>query len=581
MVKSKEKINKLTRNLKFTWKFTKGARKYLLYFFMFSLSLIVFSAIIPTFKGKQIIYVNNSNWNKLINLTIIIFIFEVLINIFRYFYRKNNQLFYRKTLLNIQMALSEEILKLETEEIDNNTSGLFINRINNDTGGLAVVFENLIDVITEIVTNFGILIAIFLINKKVFLFYVITITILFILNRIRIRRKFKTEKELRKVNEKITGIIGEMIRGLKDIKVLNSEKNFVNKVRKNIEESNDKRYNMLKVDRKLSLLSGSIQDVFDLCFILLGIYLIINSELTIENFVIIYMYKGRLYNLLNYFTSMLEILKDYNLSAERVFSLFDNEEFKKESFGTTKLKKVKGDFEFKNINFSYKENIKIIDNMNFKINANETVAFVGKSGVGKSTIFSLLTRLYHPQSGNILIDGVDINELTKDSIRSNISIITQSPYIFNLSIKDNLKIVKPNLTKEEMINACKNASLHDFIMSLPDKYDTIVGEGGVTLSGGQRQRLAIARAFIRNTEIVLFDEATSALDNETQENIQKAINNLQKTKTILIIAHRLSTVINSDRILLIDEGKIKGEGTHEELLKNNSLYKKLYTSELK
>ena len=161
------------------------------------------------------------------------------------------------------------------------------------------------------------------------------------------------------------------------------------------------------------------------------------------------------------------------------------------------------------------------------------------------------------------------------------TIINQSPYIFNLSIYDNLKIVAPKATKQDMINACKMANLHDFIMSLPDKYNTIVGEGGITLSGGQRQRLAIARALIQKTEIILFDEATSALDNETQDEIQKAIDNMKREYTILIIAHRFSTVINSDKILFMEDGVIKDEGTHEELLKRNKSYKELYELELK
>ena len=221
----------------------------------------------------------------------------------------------------------------------------------------------------------------------------------------------------------------------------------------------------------------------------------------------------------------------------------------------------------------------MLKGLSFKVKANETVAFVGKSGAGKTTIFSLLCKLYDVNGGQIKIDGVDIRELDEESIRNNITIISQNPYIFNMSIKDNLKLVKENITDEEIKKACELACLDDFVESLPNKYDTVVGEGGVNLSGGQRQRLAIARAFIQETEIILFDEATSALDNETQAKIQQAINNLKENYTILIIAHRLSTIINSDRILVIDDGKIVGEGKHNELLKTNKIYKNLYNSE--
>ena len=223
----------------------------------------------------------------------------------------------------------------------------------------------------------------------------------------------------------------------------------------------------------------------------------------------------------------------------------------------------------------------VLKDLSFKVDANTTVAFVGKSGSGKTTIFNLLAKLYDIDDGEILIDNVNINELTEQSIRGNMTIINQNPYIFNLSIYDNLKIVAPRATKEDMIDACKLANLHEFIMSLPDQYDTVVGEGGITLSGGQRQRLAIARALIQKTEIILFDEATSALDNETQDEIQKAIDNMKNKYTILIIAHRFSTVINSDKIYFMEDGVIKASGTHKDLLKKSKSYKELYELELK
>ena len=193
----------------------------------------------------------------------------------------------------------------------------------------------------------------------------------------------------------------------------------------------------------------------------------------------------------------------------------------------------------------------------------------------------MLDKLYTVDQGEILIDGININKLDKSSIRDNISIINQSPYIFNFSIKENLSLVKKDATMEEIIEVCKIAKLHDYIMTLSNGYDTLVGESGVMLSGGQKQRLAIARALLKKTEIILFDEATSALDNETQKEIQEAINSMKGEYTILIIAHRLSTVIGSDRIFVIDDGEKVAEGSHKELMATNELYKKLYKTELK
>ena len=253
--------------------------------------------------------------------------------------------------------------------------------------------------------------------------------------------------------------------------------------------------------------------------------------------------------------------------------------YKKEKFGNVHLDKINGDFEFRNVDFSYGKT-KVLKNLSFKIAANSTVAFVGKSGSGKTTIFNLLAKMYDVDSGQILIDNHDIKTLDKDTIRGNITIISQNPYIFNMSIKENLLLVKNDLTDEEMKEACKLACLDKFIENLENQYDTVIGEGGVNLSGGQKQRLAIARALIQKTEIILFDEATSALDNETQYEIQKAIENMEGEYTILIIAHRLSTRKKANKIFYLENGKIIDSGNHEYLINNCESYKHLYETEI-
>ena len=245
------------------------------------------------------------------------------------------------------------------------------------------------------------------------------------------------------------------------------------------------------------------------------------------------------------------------------------------------IEKVNGDFEFKDVVFGYNKDRTVLNKLSFNVKANETVGFVGKSGSGKTTIFNLLCKMYDIDDGEIKIDRYNIDTLDEESIRGSITIISQNPYIFNMSIRDNLKLVKDDLTDKEMIEACKIACLDDFVNTLPNKYDTVIGEGGVTLSGGERQRLAIARAFIQKTEIILFDEATSALDNETQSKIATALNNLKREYTILIIAHRFSTIVNCDKIYYISNGKVIDSGTHSELLKTCNEYKHLYESEIK
>ncbi len=388
------------------------------------------------------------------------------------------------------------------------------------------------------------------------------------------------DKKYRRQSEKTNGLVSELVRGIRDIKMLFAKDSFLDEIDENIDDLTKSQFALRNTEINYNCLIDSTYDIFELLLILLCVYLIINGHLTIASAIVLYNYRGRVFdNLMRNVGSLLEEVRGFNLSCNRVFALLDSSEFTKEKFGSTHIDNINGNFEFKNVCFSYGNN-EVLKNMSFKVKTNQTIAFVGKSGAGKTTIFSLLCKLYNVDSGNILIDGIDISELDEESIRNNITIISQNPYIFNMSIKDNFKLVKRNVTEAEIIDACKMAYLDDFIQTLPDKYDTIVGEGGVTLSGGQRQRLAIARAFVQNTKIILFDEATSALDNETQSYIQKAINNMKDKYTILIIAHRLSTVIDADKIMVVDDGRIVDSGTHTKLLKNNKLYKKLYESEI-
>ena len=311
------------------------------------------------------------------------------------------------------------------------------------------------------------------------------------------------------------------------------------------------------------------------------VYLIQSNTITVAIAIALFNYKNDvMVNLMEKISQLFNEAKNFNISCTRVFSIVDDIILKKESFGKKHLTEVDGNFEFKNVTFEYNKEIPVIKNLSFKVKSGQTVGFIGKSGVGKTTIFSLLCKLYEINSGEILIENTNINKLDEESIRGNITIISQNPYIFNLSIRDNLKLVKENLTEKEMIEACKTACLDDFIETLPQKYDTILGESGIMLSGGQKQRLAIARAFVQKTKIILFDEATSALDNETQAKVQKAIDNLKDEYTILIIAHRLSTIVNCDNIKIIENGKISIEGTHEELLSKSDKYKKLCRTEL-
>lgn len=567
------------KNVRKSYRYAKDSKKNFIYYLIGSVILCIIGAIVPIFTAKQILNISNGIWDELLYSTIAVFGLEIFRNTFSFIAGRNASKFYRTTLKNIQVGISTEILKTTSKEFNKKSSGYFIERISSDSGKIADIYLNICDCITEIVTNIGILVSIFILNKYIFLFYVFFLIILFLIQKKKNDVYQKNDKEYRKKKEKATSLITELVRGAKDVKVLNAEESFLKESEQRISVAQEWRYKMFLTNRTFRLVYNNLRDILDFSYVLLVIFLIKRELLIIPTAIILFNYRNQIVYTLDYVGMLMEYIKDFNLSANRVFQIIESDA--KEQFGTKHLEHVEGNFEFKHVSFSYEEDEPVLKDVNFKIHANETVSFVGRSGSGKSTIFNLLCKLYEPNSGEITIDGCNIKKLDKDSIRGNISIINQNPYIFNMSIRENLAIVKEGLTEDEMIEACKMACLHDFIMTMPNGYDTVVGEGGVSLSGGQRQRLAIARALVQKTEIILFDEATSALDNETQKEIQNAIDNMQGEYTILIIAHRLSTVINSDRLILLEDGKITGTGTHQELLKTNKSYQRLYELELK
>lgn len=568
-------------NLKKAWIYGKGQKKYIIGYIIFNIIFIFINLFVPILSAKAIVELTNNKLNQVVFIGFVILVVELLRNFANYITGYFRQQIYRETYSKIETTLGAEILKIENQSLDEKGSGLFIQRLTNDASKIADIFVVLNIYLTNILTDIGIFLAVFIINKVVFFYLLLTICTIFVVEKKRTNVVNAQDKIYRKKNERVSGFIGELVRGAHDIKMLNAENSFIKELDSKIIDLNNEKYKMDEKNRNYILLSATLSDIFSTGNIILSVFLITQNLLSIPNALVINNYLGRLTSIIYFVSQFLEKVKDFNLSSERVFAIMDSKEFGKEKFGKKHIDKVNGDFEFKNVTFTYANGHKVIDNMNFKIKANSTVAFVGKSGSGKTTVFNLLCKMYNIDSGKITIDGIDIKELDKDSIRGNITIISQNPYIFNLSIRDNLRLVKENITDEEMIEACRTACLEDFIKSLPDGYDTVIGEGGINLSGGERQRLAIARALVQKTEIILFDEATSALDNETQANIKKAIDNMKNEYTILIIAHRLSTVIDCDRILFLDEGKIKAEGTHKELLRTCKNYRNLYEAELK
>ena len=566
-------------NLKKTWKYIKSAKMNLVGYGAVSILEAIISAILPLLSAKVILNITNGVINQLVISALVVFFIEIILYVMYYFKSFFYRRIYQKTLINIQKSLAKEILNLEIAEIDKNSSGLFIDRLNKDTQDIAGLFMEYTYWISYIITNVGVLFTVFVLNKYLFVYALISSIVVFIINRKRIAKQYEVQKELKVLQESKTGLTSELVRGIRDIKVLNANNTILKQINEKIEETTKKEVKIINIRNFYNYIENNTRAISDLGFIIIGCFLYNKALLTIPTFVIIYNYQSKIKNLLTGMVQLSEYNKKFSVSANRVFEVIDNVKFKKEKFGNVEIKKLDGNIIFENVSFGY-DKTKIINDMSFEIKPNERIAFVGKSGAGKTTIFSLITRLYKSNKGKILLDGNNINDLTCSTIRDNMSIITQNPYIFNFSIKENLLMAKENATMKEIREACKMACIDDYIMSLPDKYNTMVGENGVILSGGQKQRIAIARALLMKTEIILFDEATSALDNETQSKIQEAINNLRGEYTILIVAHRLSTTIDSDRIFVVEDGKIVDSGSHRELLKKSEIYKSLYNKDL-
>lgn len=573
-------MNDFSTNIKFAWKYAKDQKSKIIGFMICNFFHIIISIVVPILSAKIMVYLTDNELIQVLMVALVLFFVEISRNVISYLCRYFSQVTYRETFTKLQLDLGRSILKLQNSSIDANSSGVFIQRLTTDTSKMADVFNLVNYHLLDILTNIGIFAAVLIIDYRVFVYLFIMVLIIGLVERKRISLVNEKDKEFRKKNENVSGFVGELVRGVRDIKMLSAEKSFLGELHTKLVALNKDRYEMTKISREYNFLSGSLRDFLDLSMICLLVYLIYVGDLSIAVALVVYNYMGRVTHIVDSYSFLLEGLKDFNLSTSRIYAIINGKEFPKEKFGKEHIDKIKGNFEFKNVSFEYKDNEPVLSDLSFKVKSGSTMAFVGKSGTGKTTIFNLLCKMYDVDKGSILLDGHNINDLDKDSIRNNITIISQNPYIFNLSIKDNLRLVKDNLTDEEMEEACHIACLDDLIDSLPDRYDTIVGEGGISLSGGQRQRLAIARALVQKTKIILFDEATSALDNETQAKIQKAIENLQGEYTILIIAHRLSTIINSDTILFLDDGKVIAEGSHEELLKSCREYKKLYDAEI-
>jgi ATP-binding cassette subfamily B protein len=470
-------------------------------------------------------------------------------------------------------------LNLPSYAYEKMSSGEIINRITNDSDALSFTFRKLIVAVGEIVAALIILVYVFINSWIVGTEIVIIMITLFLLMKYFNPKMKESHSARKKEQDKFTSLVTESVRGIREIKTLGIKYNLLNEMKDIIKVLLDKSIKEMDLYCKFNIFAKVLRTLMEIGVFATAGILLYRGEASLTFFVSMTYYIYRYMYMIDNLSDLNQTYQKVVVALKRINELVLNRKFEDEKYGDISLRKVNGVIEFKNVYFGYPDEQDILKNFNLKLEPNKKIAIVGRSGQGKSTLFNLLTRVFDVRKGSITLDGIDIKDLDEKTIRKNISIIRQEPFIFNRTIKDNFKVVNKNIKLDEIKEYNKKAYLDDYIESLPDKYNTLLGEGGVNLSGGQKQRLSIARTLTKDTKVILFDEATSALDNNSQEYIKKTINNLVKDHTVVIVAHRLSTIIDADVIYVVDGGKIVGEGTHEYLLKTNKIYKNLYETE--
>lgn len=540
------------------------------------------SIITPIFTGNMIaLFTDDFNGNLILKYALIVLGVSTVSNILGFLLNKLWVFISINSVFYITKDLTVRINEITQSSFDNAESGTFTTRLYSDVSTVGRAPLDIMNFIAEAFTQIGFVSYTFSLNVWIGIFMLVYVLISIGLEYYRINLRQKNRKVIRKVGEREGSFRHENLRGMKDIKSVNATENIIQQSMEITKEKLEYEYTSSKKMNWYGRLRHFALDIMAFAFIALCTYLLVNGQIELAVFMIAYNYRGRISGFANYIVNIKSYMSECALAAFHLNEIFDETKYPIEKFGSVELENVTGNLEFNNVTFGYTEDTTVLNNVNLNFEPNKITSIVGLSGAGKSTIVSLINRLYDLKSdgGEILLDGVNIKGLTKHSLRSNICYISQSPYIYNMTIEQNLRLAKENATTQEIEEALKKANIYDYVMTLPDGLNSKLGENGIKLSGGQKQRIAIARAILRDSKILLFDEATSALDNKNQAEIKHTIKNLAQNHTIVMIAHRLSTVVDSDNIVFIKDGAVYAQGKHEQLMQTCKEYYGLYVEE--
>lgn len=487
-----------------------------------------------------------------------------------------------KITIGVKRKLYDKLLSMDTSYFDRNNSGTILMRYSNDAETASSgLIDNLKQFLSKTFSSVSLIFVLFY-NSWQLAFIAIAVLIFFVYPMAVVRKKMKDimTKTVGNLSYVMT-IYNETFAGNKTIRSFTLEDEFKDR----FHEVTDMRFalamKLVKGTNWLSPLMHIIMSIGIAFVIGCGSYLIVSGTITSGNFVAFIAALMMLYTPLKSVGNNYIAMQQSFLAIDRIFDILDLQPTIKDNVNAKELKEVTKNIQFEHVHFEYTKGREVLHDINLDIPVGSTIALVGNSGGGKTTISALLPRLYDIKKGAIKIDGSDIRDISQKSLRKHIAMVFQDNFLFSGTVRENILLGNGHSSEETIWQALKNSCLDDFVKSLPQKLDTQIGERGILLSGGQKQRLAIARAFVKNAPIVILDEATSALDNKSEKVVQEALDNLMKNRTVIVIAHRLSTIQNADKIVVINDGKIAEQGTHDELLKLHGAYYSLYSMQFK
>jgi subfamily B ATP-binding cassette protein MsbA len=484
----------------------------------------------------------------------------------------------------LQTDMLRSFIKADTEIIDNKHSGNYISNLNFDVQQITrLLSEAYLSIFKDGLTLIGLLFVMFFQNWKLSLIAIIMIPLATITAKILGKRMGKVTTQAQEKSGDLNRYLIDLFKNHKIIKIFQRENFEKSRSEKFVNDLKEKSAKIATVYIRSAPIMEILTGILIASLIFYSGKLIISGELAINNFFSFLAAMMLAYQPVKTLTKVNVAIAQGFSAAERILPIIDTQNEINSNEQGDKLNIIDGNIVLDKINFTYKSNPenKVLHNISLKFVGGKMTALVGHSGSGKSTLLNMIPRIYLPTSGNIYFDNQDISKVNLASLRNQISIVDQNTTLFDDTVLNNIKYARPDADKEDIIEAAKLSMSDEFINNLENGYETMIGENGVKLSGGEKQRLSIARAFLKNSKIILLDEATSSLDSETEEKIQKALNKLTTNKTTIVIAHRLSTILNSDNIYVVDGGKIIDSGKHDDLLNDSKIYKNFYQRQLK